>query len=67
MFRRIQGIALAVMTFALASPVALAHPGHGVIPADQPAHWFEPIHAAPLVISVLAIALYVWRRSRSNS
>lgn len=67
MFRRIGGIALAVMTFALASPVALAHPGHGVIPADQPAHWFEPMHAAPLIVSVLAIGLVAWRRAQRKS
>jgi hypothetical protein len=44
--------------------VASAHPGHGTIPADSPAHYvLEPVHALPVVAIVAAIAgVLVYRR-----
>jgi hypothetical protein len=38
-----------------------AHPGHGVIPSDQPAHWLEPLHFVPLALAGSAVAIAVWR------
>ena len=46
---------------------ALAHPGHGVIPADNAAHWFEPVHVVPLVILGLGAAVFAYRRLRSQA
>jgi hydrogenase/urease accessory protein HupE len=42
---------------------ALAHPGHGTTPAKGLSHWLlEPLHAAPLVAVMIAIAFWLaWR------
>jgi len=39
-----------------------AHPGHGTIPPDQPAHLLEPVHALPLLLIGLGAAAFAWRR-----
>jgi hypothetical protein len=40
-----------------------AHPGHGSIPPDEPAHWVEPIHAWPALAALAAVAVAVRLRS----
>jgi len=58
-------LSLAIVLIALFfSTGALAHPGHGALPADSPAHWLEPIHALWWVGMVL-LAQLVWKRRRS--
>jgi hypothetical protein len=50
-----------------AESLAWAHPGHGVIPPDEPAHWLEPVHALPVIILGFIVAAVAWRRSRHNA
>jgi len=46
---------------------ALAHPGHGVVPAASWLHGLEPIHLAPAFAVLLAAALaaFALRRRRA--
>jgi hypothetical protein len=66
MLRRIQSIGAAIAATA-AGGTAFAHPGHGVIPSDEPAHWLEPVHFVPIVIVGLGVAAYAWRRARRGT
>ena len=70
MSRRVAAIAATFGTALLsAGSAALAHPGHGRIPADQPAHYvLEPLHAIPLLAiaaTITGVVLYV-RRARQR-
>lgn len=41
-----------------------AHPGHGVIPPDEPAHWLEPVHLLPVLGTAAAIVIaHRWLKS----
>ncbi len=45
---------LAIWVVLLSPAVALAHPGHGVLPGNSLWHWLcEPLHAAPLAVGAL--------------
>jgi hypothetical protein len=55
-------LALAAMAVAAVSSTGWAHPGHGVIPAEEPAHWLEPVHFLPIVLAGAAAAAFAWRR-----
>jgi len=65
MLRRIINLAIA-LSVATASGSAFAHPGHGVIPPEEPAHWLEPVHFVPVLLVGLGLAAFAWRRSRRD-
>lgn len=57
MTRPIAAILPAAAVALISATPLMAHPGHGNIPADQPAHYvFEPVHAVPLLLIVGAVA-----------
>lgn len=56
----------------MAAKDLLAHPGHGVIPSESPAHYVaEPVHAVWGVLMVVAIlsavAFYRYRTNKARS
>ena len=68
MVRLIKQLAAASAVVLCAAPAALAHPGHGVIPAEEPAHWLEPVHAIPIALLIAAVFAVVWRvRTRDRT
>jgi len=64
-----------MMTLAMAIDIAgiLAHPGHGAIPAESPAHYiFEPVHSVWVVLAAAMAggafyALRSWSRRRAEA
>lgn len=57
MSRRIAMVLATATSTALTASTLWAHPGHGQIPAEQPAHYLlEPLHAVPIVAIVALIA-----------
>jgi hypothetical protein len=64
MLRYVLSLAIVVIAFFVAGG-ALGHPGHGTLPADSPAHVFEPVHSLWLVGLVLLVQLVFKRRSSS--
>lgn len=60
--------AVAAIAWSLASAPAWAHPGHGVIPPDEPAHWLEPVHLLPVLgtVAMAAIAARLLKGGRDT-
>lgn len=60
---------LPALVVALASPVALAHEGHGDPGSwSSPYHYLlEPVHALPVVFALLTLIAYMRMRYRSKS
>jgi hypothetical protein len=49
---------------------AWAHPGHGTIPAEEPAHWLEPAHLLPILGAAAVVSLamkYARRRGEERT
>lgn len=64
--RHLLSSGVAALATAAYESTAWAHPGHGVIPPDEPAHWLEPVHLVPVVgtLAVAAIAVHLLRQGR---
>ena len=57
MTRRFATVLATASSMVLSASTLWAHPGHGQIPSDTPAHYlFEPLHAIPLLAFVALIA-----------
>lgn len=63
MSRAILRIIISSLAYCAAGGAAWAHPGHGSIPPDEPAHWVEPIHALPVLAALVAAGVVVRTRS----
>lgn len=66
----VRGMGLAITT--LLAKELLAHPGHGVIPAESPVHYVvEPVHSVWSVLLVVAIlsgiVYYRYRTKKARS
>ena len=66
MLRRLTGFGAALIAALGFAATALAHPGHGTIPPEQPAHYLEPVHVLPVLLIGLGGAAFAWRRSQRN-
>ncbi|MFO1094273.1 MAG: hypothetical protein U0992_13345 [Planctomycetaceae bacterium] len=66
MLRRLTGIGAASIVTLGSAAAALAHPGHGTIPPEQPAHYLEPVHVLPVLLIGLGVAAFARRRSQRN-
>src|SRR4051812_9892673 len=65
MLRRLTEIGAALIVTAGSGAVAVAHPGHGTIPPEQPAHYLEPVHVLPVLLIIsLGVAAFAWRRAQ---
>lgn len=67
MVRRIKELGGMAAVLAACGQAAWAHPGHGVIPPENPAHWLEPVHAVPIALLAAALVALAFRRRRSRS
>ena len=56
---------LTVLTLFCAAPAALAHEGHGVVEATNPAHLFEPLHLIWILGAAVALGAAAVVRRRS--
>lgn len=57
--RRLHAVLIAA-AHCLTGATVFAHPGHGVIPPDEPAHWLEPVHLLP-VLGTAAVTCIAYR------
>jgi hypothetical protein len=64
--KRLLSSGVAAFATIVCGSMAMAHPGHGVIPPDEPAHWLEPVHLVPVVgtLAAAAIAAHLLKHGR---
>jgi hypothetical protein len=64
--KRLLNCGVAAFVTMASGAIARAHPGHGVIPPDEPAHWLEPVHLVPVVgtLAAAAIAAHLLKHGR---
>jgi hypothetical protein len=66
--KRLINSGVAAFVTMTSGAIVHAHPGHGVIPPDEPAHWLEPVHLIPIVgtVAAAAMAAHLLRRGRGR-